>query len=106
MATFSSGARTSRAKCQYLTSVFAAFGDVNYLPGREFNSHPAVTRTPRAGQLPHARARQGQLCAEIGCSMSLHPKPRDPTAFRTADPLELSARVIASGTQLTNRPTG
>ena len=39
--------------------------------------------------------------------MSLHPKPRDPTAFRTADPLELSARVIASGTadEPTNRVT-
>ena len=39
--------------------------------------------------------------------MSLHPKPRDSTALRTADPLELSARVIASGTadEPTNRVT-
>ena len=39
--------------------------------------------------------------------MSLHPKPRDATASRTADPLELSARVIASGAadEPTNRVT-
>lgn len=39
--------------------------------------------------------------------MSLHPKPRDSAASRTADPLELSARVIASGAadEPTNRVT-
>ena len=39
--------------------------------------------------------------------MSLHPRPGDAAALRTADPLELSARVIASGAadEPTNRVT-